>query len=915
MISPEYCTKKQKATTPKDCDLHREYLNSSDPDSANHTCAACPFGAWCEGETTWSNVTARFGFYRVYDDAADKTPNVSDANTLPNDRERPPVCLDEEINSPEPKCAFRQCLYPAACLGKNNDKFEKRFLEGSDYFNTRVHLPAEEDTTDDQDLAAYRHWNESCDEDRGYANECTDTHGQTVRCRLCGTCKRGYKRVGSGAQCALCPPPSINFVLLVGGVSVMIIGSAVLIFVTIQASIDLKDDLSDDLKKVVVNFLQISSLAGALPLKWPSAVQSLFETFNTISSAGSNLLIPDCEFSHLKAADVYFGKQIAFALLVPMLLVVVVTAWALIFACSRFVVKRKGKKRLKMRDAKDYTVLSCVFLIFLVYPFLTRMIFSMLKCPQIGDRSYLVADLQEECFGSESGHRHSAYFGALTIPQIFIYVAGLPIGIFLLLKRNKDKVASNDKSFRIRYGFLFIGFRKDRAWWETVTAARKVAVVIIGTFGTVIASPNLQAFLAILIIFISIILHLTAEPFDVTTPSGKLLHQVELAALTVNFLTFWSGLIFFLDQEVVSDWVRIVMTCLLVIGNIVFVIYSVYLFVKAFLKDMKDERMKKRQSKLLGLKIADSSSTAVQVLPVVASSSSSSNPPSSSLSRIRRTRGSGKTAAEHADRLHAEHLEHERRLHEKNEKRFAIQRKHTQQRVQARSALRRSKALQKVELFQHLEDDAISDLVAEMEYESPPTGAIIVKEGDIADALYVLVKGQCGVYVRQQKQIGQPASCETDDVDVGTKVGTLNKLDIFGENALLSGSDDVAIQDEKRDAAKSAVVSKQHRRRNATVVVESESIQLLKLTRDTFDVLVESGKLGGEGEHQKDVREMCRRVSMTRVDINRKLAGSNVAGVEAAGNPDDRLAAAREGKEGNKIAAAGSEVLVLEKGE
>jgi surface protein len=481
--------------TPEDCESW-EYLNISDPHSANHTCAPCPFGAWCEGETTWSNVTAMFGFYRVYDDAADKTPNMSDTSTLPDDKQRPPACLDKEINSPEPKCAFRQCLYPAACLGKNNDKFKGRFLEGSDYFKERKHLLLDKVTADDagpQDLATYRHWNETCDEDRGYANECTDTHGHPVHCRLCGTCKRGFKRIGSGAQCALCPPPSINIVLLVGGVFVMIIGSAVLIFVTIQASVDLKDDLSDDLKKVLVNFLQISSLAGALPLKWPSVVQSLFETFNTISSAGSNLLIPDCEFSHLKAADVYFGKQIAFALLVPMLLVVVVAAWALIFACSRFVVKRKKKKRLKMRDAKDYTVLSCVFLIFLVYPFLTRMIFSMLKCPQIGDRSYLVADLQEECVGSKNGQRHSTYFAALTIPQIFIYVAGLPIGIFLLLRRNKDKVASNDKSFRIRYGFLFIGFRKERAWWETVTAARKVAVVIIGTFGTVIASPNLQA--------------------------------------------------------------------------------------------------------------------------------------------------------------------------------------------------------------------------------------------------------------------------------------------------------------------------------------------------------------------------------------------------------------------------------------
>lgn len=385
-----------------------------------------------------------------------------------------------------------------------------------------------------------------------------------------------------------------------------------------------------------------------------------------------------------------------------------------------------------------------------------------------------------------------------------------------------------------------------------------------------------------------------------TTPSGKLLHQVELAALTINFLTFWSGLIFFLDEDVVTDWLRILMTCLLMIGNIVFVIYSVYLFVKAFLKDMKDERMKKRQSKLLGLTKADSSSTAVQVLPIAGSGRS--NPPSSSLTisslpRMRRTRNPVDTAAEHADRLHAEHLEHERRLHEKNEKRFAIQRKHTQQRVQARSALRRSKALQKVELFQHLENDAISDLVAEMEYESPPTGAIVVKEGDIADALYVLVKGQCGVYVRQQKQIGQPASSETDDADVGTKVGTLNKLDIFGENALLSGNEDAAIhQDEKEGDAKNAVISEQQRRRNATVVVESESIQLLKLTRDTFDALLESGKLGGEGDQQKDVREICRRVSMTRVDINRKMAGVSVAGVEVAGKQDDRLAVPEEKK-------------------
>ena len=80
------------------------------------------------------------------------------------------------------------------------------------------------------------------------------------------------------------------------------------------------------------------------------------------------------------------------------------------------------------------------------------------------------------------------------------------------------------------------------------------------------------------------------------------------------------------------------------------------------------------------------------------------------------------------------------------------------------------------------------------------------------------------------------------------------------------------------------------------MVVESESIQLLKLTRDTFDALLESGKWGGEGDQQKDVREICRRVSMTRVDINRKMAGVSVAGVEVAGKQDDRLAVPEEEK-------------------
>ena len=47
------------------------------------------------------------------------------------------------------------------------------------------------------------------------------------------------------------------------------------------------------------------SLASTLPLEWPKAVLDMFKWFNTFSSAGTNLMIPDCELTDLKTADLF----------------------------------------------------------------------------------------------------------------------------------------------------------------------------------------------------------------------------------------------------------------------------------------------------------------------------------------------------------------------------------------------------------------------------------------------------------------------------------------------------------------------------------------------------------------------------------------------------------------------------------
>jgi hypothetical protein len=110
-----------------------------------------------------------------------------------------------------------------------------------------------------------------------------------------------------------------------------------------------------------------------------------------------------------------------------------------------------------------------------------------------------------------------------------------------------------------------------------------------------------------------------------------------------------------------------------------------------------------------------------------------------------------------------------------------------------------------------------------MELVRPKKGTVILKEGDDADALYVLVKGKCGVYQAKQSQLGPSASASAH----GMKVAVLQDLDIFGESVIESDG-----------------------KRNATVVIESEMVRILKLNREMLNKFVEAGKLdrddGGE---------------------------------------------------------------------
>ena len=205
-----------------------------------------------------------------------------------------------------------------------------------------------------------------------------------------------------------------------------------------------KDEASDAIKKILLNFLQIVSLAGGLPLQWPEELEALFSFFASMSSAGGTLLIPDCEFTHLPASDAFYAKQTVFIFVVPIIVLVCLLSWSLVWCTCR---RSCRKCPQKFDNIKNYAILSVVLMLFLVYPMLVKLCLSMLKCPVIGKQRYLMADLQEECFVG----RHWIYTWMLTIPQIVLVVFGLPLmGLVLMLRSSKEGRLKYDFHMRVR---------------------------------------------------------------------------------------------------------------------------------------------------------------------------------------------------------------------------------------------------------------------------------------------------------------------------------------------------------------------------------------------------------------------------------------------------------------------------------
>ena len=225
--------KSKEVSCAEDCDYINQYLNDSSLTKRDWKCQSCPLGGYCTGVINWSKVRPKYGWWRLHDI---DTENINS----------PPNCLQTEENRKrsQPTCVFQKCLYPHACQGAPNPN--RYTIDG-----TLI------DAADEKS-----NFTETCDATQGYSNNCTDENNQPSRCRLCATCigtgnqrtgNQRYKRTGGSTRCKLCPDPVMNKVWLGVGFIVMVIGSAVMVYMEITSEAS-EGETSDVVKKIIGKF-------------------------------------------------------------------------------------------------------------------------------------------------------------------------------------------------------------------------------------------------------------------------------------------------------------------------------------------------------------------------------------------------------------------------------------------------------------------------------------------------------------------------------------------------------------------------------------------------------------------------------------------------------------------------------------
>eukprot|EP00210_Caulerpa_lentillifera_P002185 g2099.t1 len=385
-----------------------------------------------------------------------------------------------------------------------------------------------------------------------------------------------------------------------------------------------------ELIKILINFMQITSVAVSMNLKWQSGIKYILRTHELLTGVthGTSYLPLECTFEQrsVRASIAVLWIRVSFPF-------IILGGFLLLGTMYWFAVPLLKKRRNQRNytapfgDLTTYYIVTIIAVSFFAYKDVTEELMRTLNCIKIDERGdestdqaseedptevykeYAIAtslywgeDTSLVCF--KGNHLATGIFGVLGL-TVFSLGAVFFNALFLL----KNFHMIDKEKFIARYGFLYRSYRP--LWytvpWESVISIRKalVSAAVVYAFRL---GRNLQAVMALGVLILAQAAHLICRPFKdyKTCPSlpeyaghrscfpfpeqfqrtwRKLndritLNYLESASLLTSTITFYSGIVFNDDQT--SDAGIIVMTIFAAAVNVLFFGYMLYRLYYAF---------------------------------------------------------------------------------------------------------------------------------------------------------------------------------------------------------------------------------------------------------------------------------------------------------------------------------------------
>ncbi|CAG9319461.1 unnamed protein product [Blepharisma stoltei] len=368
---------------------------------------------------------------------------------------------------------------------------------------------------------------------------------------MCQSCKHNYSRLYKN-ECIKCPGIVSNVFRLLGFL-VFIITILVIMIKTARNSVYRSEAFTSVYIRIFWNFLQVLVIITTFNLNWPNEVIELFHINDILDYTGQLLYSLEC-FLQLSVSrdDVYF-KRIVISSAMPFCLGIFCFA-------GLFFWKIRTKRFHYIMD--DF-ISTAVVMLFLIHPSLMYDLFSIYSCKEINPGEFwLNAELDIRCWTPE----HSFYAFIIAMPAIIIWGIAVPALCLTNLARNGDRL--DEVWIKLRYGFLFNGYKSKYYYWEFVIAYSKMILIAFSIFLSNV-SIAVQAIAAVILLYVFLHTQRRNTPFIL-----QIFNRMEFVSKFISLLTAFSGLFFLTGALNYAG--KFFLLVVVLLSNIAFALWCLY---------------------------------------------------------------------------------------------------------------------------------------------------------------------------------------------------------------------------------------------------------------------------------------------------------------------------------------------------